>query len=109
LGVFGDVQIHEKGGFLFDVDFSLTDREITPSLQQRALEIVERRKNVRSVLDEFLLSYKTKSSLYVRAGAMGESESEAKMIDGFTNSANAFANIRAGAMGEAVAVARMEV
>ena len=127
----------EKKNCVFDVDFSLVDREITKELRERSLKIIEKRKNVRSVLGELLLSYKTSTSLNIKAGNMGEIESEtemikeftnsaiafvypfvgsmgevrseAEMIDGFTNSAIAFAYPFVGAMGEAEAIAIMEV
>ena len=108
LGVFGYVKIYEKENFIFDVDFSLLDREITKDLYERSLKIIEKTKNVRSVLGEFLLSYKTSANLNLKVGNMGESRSEAEMIDGFTNSATAFAYPAIGAMGEATAIAIME-
>ncbi|MEO1927624.1 MAG: phage tail protein [Nautiliaceae bacterium] len=107
LSVFGDVRIYEKENFVFDVDFSLLDREITNELYERSLKTIEKRKNVRSVLGEFLLSYKTSANLNLKVGTMGETRSEAEMIMEFTNSAVCFAYPYAGTMGEVVAVAEM--
>ena len=107
LSVFGDVRIYEKENFIFDVDFSLLDREITKELYDRSLKTIEKRKNVRSVLGEFLLSYKTSANLNLKVGNMGEARSEAEMITGFTNSAIGFTYPFVGTMGESVAVAEM--
>jgi len=108
LSVFGEIEIKEKENFVFDVDFSAVDREITKDLYERSLKTIEKRKNVRSVLGEFLLSYKTSTSLNLKTGNMGECVNEAGMIDGFTNSATAFAYPLVGAMGEAEVLAIME-
>jgi len=137
LSVFGDVKVVEKENFIFDVDFSLLDREITKELYERSLKTIKKRKNVRSVLGELLLSYETSTntffktgsmceakaatemikeftnsavgSYYMYVGNMGEVKSKTEMITEFTNSAVGFAYPFIGTMGETVAVAIMEV
>ena len=98
-----------KEPFTFDLDLSLTNKEITPELVDKLKKLIEFTKNVRSRLDELILSYKTSTSLSFKLGNMGEVRSEAEMIDGFTNSSVAFAYPFIGAMGEAEAIAMMEV
>ncbi len=96
-----------KEPYTFDLDLSLTNKEITPELIEKLKKLIEFTKNIRSRLDELILSYKTSANLSLKVGNMGETRSEAEMIDGFTNSATAFAYPAIGAMGEAVAVAEM--
>ncbi len=98
-----------KEPFTFDLDLSLTNKEITPELGDKLKKLIEFTKNIRSRLDELILSYKTSSNLSIKLGNMGESTGSAEMIDGFTNSAVAFAYPFVGAMGEAEAIAMMEV
>ena len=98
-----------KEPFTFDLDLSLTNKEITPELVDKLKKLIEFTKNIRSRLDELILSYKTSTSLSFKLGNMGEVRSEAEMIDGFTNSAVAFVYPAIGAMGEAEAIAMMEV
>ena len=98
-----------KEPFTFDLDLSLTNKKITPELVDKLKKLIEFTKNIRSRLDELILSYKTSTSLSFKLGNMGEVRSEAEMIDGFTNSAIAFAYPFVGAMGEAKAIAIMEV
>jgi len=99
-----------KEPFVFDIDLSLVDKEITPNLIIKIKKLIDISKNVRSYLDELILSYKSSTSFYIKAGGMGEAGCNAKMIDGFTNyaTASAFA-VTIGAVGETVAVAKMEV
>jgi len=97
-----------KEPYIFDLDLSLTDKEITPEFVDKLKKLIEFTKNIRSRLDELILAYKTSINLNLKAGNMGECVSESKMIDGFTNSATAFAYPLVGAMGEAEAVAIME-
>ena len=98
-----------KEPFTFDLDLSLTNKEITPELADKLKKLIEFTKNIRSRLDELILSYKTSTNLSIKLGNMGETRSEAEMINGFTNSAVAFAYPFIGAMGEAEAIAMMEV
>jgi len=97
-----------KEPYIFDLDLSLTNKEITLELVDKLEKLIEFTKNIRSRLDELILAYKTSTSLSIKLGNMGETRSEAEMIDGFTNSATAFAYPAIGAMGEAIAVAIME-
>ena len=97
-----------KDPFTFDLDLSLTNKEITPELVDKLKKLIEFTKNVRSRLDELILAYKTSTSLGIKLGNMGESTGSAEMIDGFTNSAVAFAYPFVGNMGEAEAIAIME-
>jgi len=97
-----------KEPYIFDLDLSLTNKEITLELVDKLKKLIEFTKNIRSRLDELILAYKTSTSLSLKVGNMGETRSEAEMIDGFTNSATAFAYPAIGAMGEAIAVAIME-
>ena len=96
-----------KEPYIFDLDLSLTNKEITPELVDKLKKLIEFTKNIRSRLDELILAYKTSASLNIKLGNMGEVRSEAEMIDGFTHSAIAFAYPFVGAMGEAEATAEM--
>jgi len=98
-----------KEPYIFDLDLSLTDKKITPELVDKLKKLIKFTKNIRSRLDELILAYKTSTSLSIKLGNMGESRSEAEMIDGFTNSTTAFTYPAIGAMGEAEATAMMEV
>jgi P2-related tail formation protein len=97
-----------KEPYIFDLDLSLTNKEITLELVDKLKKLIEFTKNIRSRLDELILAYKTSTSLSLKVGNIGESRSEAEMIDGFTNSSVAIAYPAIGAMGEAIAVAIME-
>jgi P2-related tail formation protein len=97
-----------KEPFTFDLDLSLTNKEITPELIDKLKKLIKFTKNIRSRLDELILSYKTSTSLSLKVGNMGESTGSAEMITGFTNTAIGFTYPYVGTMGEAVAVAIME-
>jgi P2-related tail formation protein len=96
-----------KEPFTFDLDLSLTNKEITPELIEKLKKLIEFTKNIRSKLDELILSYKTSANLNLQVGNMGESAGNAEMITGFTNTAVGFAYPYVGTMSEAVAVAEM--
>jgi len=92
--------------YTFKLDISVSkDIEITSNVAKRIEAIANKRKNVRSQMSEMLLSYKATTNLTLKVGNMGESKSEALMIDGFTNSAIGFTYPFVGTMGEAVATA----
>ena len=97
-----------KEPYVFDLDLSLTNKKITPELIEKLKKLIEFTKNVRSKLDELILAYKTSTNLVCYVGNMGETRSEAEMIDGFTNSAIAFSYSFVGNMGEITAIATME-
>jgi len=96
-----------KEPYVFDLDLSSTNKEITQELIDNLKTLIEFTKNVRSRLDELILAYKTSTSLNIKLGNMGEVRSEAEMIDGFTNSAVAFAYPFVGNIGEVTAIAEM--
>lgn len=72
----------------FKVDLSLEDKEITPAMINDLTKYIGIYKNVRSVLDELILSYVTKHNLYVSSSNMGEAKVDAEMVDGYTSIAN---------------------
>ena len=96
-----------KEPYTFDLDLSLTDKEITPELVEKLKKLIEFTKNIRSRFDELILVYKTSTSLSLKVGNMGETRSEAEMIDGFTNYAVGFAYPYVGNMCEITAIAEM--
>lgn len=97
-----------KEPYIFDIDLSLSDRQITPELVAKLKQLIEFTKNVRSRLDELILAYRTQTSVSLHVGAMGESCGDAQMIDGFTSSAFGIGIASVGAMGETTAIAVME-
>lgn len=97
-----------KEPYIFDIDLSLSNRQITPELVAKLKQLIEITKNVRSRLDELILAYRTQTSVSLHVGAMGESCGDAQMIDGFTSSAFGIGFASVGAMGETTAIAVME-
>lgn len=65
----------------FKVDLSLQDKEITLEETQRLTKYLNIYKNVRSVLDELILSYLNKYNLNTTSGSSGEAKSSTQMID----------------------------
>ncbi|ADV47024.1 phage tail protein [Nitratifractor salsuginis] len=85
----------------FRLDLSPTDKQITIELRDKLLESVNDLKNVRSTIDELVLSYLNVHTVAVSAGAVGESCSTAEPINGYTIEAASTLSAYAGAVGEA--------
>ena len=70
----------EYGGepYRFKVDLGIQDREITPELRDKLLQLINEYKNERSWLEEILLSYLATGSLPFAIGQTVETESFAE-------------------------------
>jgi len=85
----------------FKLDLSLTDREITPKLIEKLKHYVNIFKNVRSILDELILSYLQSQNVVVGSGGVGEASTYSKMVDGYRESVkNLYSFGGMGAVGE---------
>ena len=93
-----------KAPYLFDIDLSLTDREITPELAASLRRLVVFTKNARSHLDEFILSYYARQTIDIHSGMVVELESRAEMIDGYTFTHPFLLQFHAGVVVESEAI-----
>lgn len=98
----------EYGGepYRFKVDLGIQDREITPELKDKLLQLINEYKNERSWLEEILLSYLAAGSLPFALGQTTEIETFAECqtdLEWFASGSIPFA-ISAVAETEAVAV-----
>jgi len=99
----------EYGGepFRFKLDFALKSKEITPQLLDTLTRMVHEYKNVRSVMEEIVLAYTSRQSLFVATGAVGESSVGSEMLEGYTETLAGVQNISVGAAGEVAFYAEM--
>ena len=67
-----------KAPYLFDIDISLTDKEITPALVATLRRLVLFTKNARSHIDELIMSYYARYAINIHAGIVLESVSTMK-------------------------------
>jgi len=109
LSFFGDLKVVEKGGYRFDVDFSVSNKEVTPAFANTVKNNVIAVKNARSKLDELILSYKAKAALKTYIGGVAEICANTKQIDGYTTKTGLINLTKCGAVAEIVATAKMEV
>ena len=94
-----------KDPYLFDIDLSLTDREITPQLVASLRRLVMFTKNARSHIDELTLSYLNRHRVDIHTGGVGEARYTAPMIDGYAATQSRTVSTHTGAVGELCAVA----
>jgi len=81
VGVSGEIkEWFEYGGepYRFKVDLGIKNKEITPELHQKLLELINKYKNERSWLEEILLSYLATESLPFALGQTAEVETFAE-------------------------------
>ena len=69
----------EYGGepYRFKVDLGIQDREITPELRDKLIQLINDYKNERSWLEELILSYLVAGSIKIAAGQSRETEASA--------------------------------
>ncbi|WP_457679443.1 phage tail protein I [Thermovibrio sp.] len=75
VGVSGEIkEWFEYGGepYTFKIDLGIQNREITPELHGKLVELINEYKNERSWLDEILLSYLASASLQIAVGQTAE-------------------------------------
>jgi len=104
-----NVVVEEKSSFTFALNLSTESREITPFLVKRIEQIANRNKNVRSLMEEIRLGYLKKHMQTIAIGGVGETMSEAVMIDGYSCTISAVQYLMIGAVGETSSYAVMEV
>jgi len=101
----GDLKVDEIGGYTFDIDLSMSDMQITPTLAQKIQNIANKKKNVRSVLRELKLSYLEKNRLNIKTGGVSEVGQIAKQIEGYSMTALSSERVACGGVAEVVAYA----
>ena len=111
LGLQGQIkEWFEYGGqpYRFKVELGVENREITTSLRDELIKLINEYKNERSWLDELILSYLAKAQVNILTGTMAESTAHSEMITGFEFSSSETAFVYTGTMAEATATAVME-
>lgn len=93
----------------FKIDLSLEDKEITPQRANELTKYVGIYKNVRSVLDELILSYMQQQKLSIGTGGVGEVFINSQMLDGYEETLKGMQKLSMGAVGETSSYAVMEV
>ena len=97
-----------KEPFIFDLDLSLTDKEITPKLIEKLKKLVTFAKNARSRLDELQLSYKQTQNTALATGGVGEVSCMTEVLEGYEETLKGLQNLSIGGVGEASSYAVME-
>jgi len=93
----------------FKIDLSLEDKEITPARADELTKYVGIYKNVRSVLDELILSYMQSQKVGFASGGVGEVSINSKMLEGYEETLKGMQKLSIGAVGETSSYAVMEV
>lgn len=93
----------------FKIDLSLEDKEITPQRANELRKYVNIYKNVRSILDELILSYMQSQKVIVASGGVGEVFINSKMLEGYEETLKGKQKISIGAVGETSSYAVMGV
>ena len=93
----------------FKIDLSLEDKEITPARADELTKYVGIYKNVRSVLDELILSYLQSQKVGFASGGVGEVSINSQMLDGYEETLKGMQKLSIGAVGETSSYAVMEV
>lgn len=98
---------YESGGepYTFDIELSLKSKEITPDVLLRLRKYVEVYKNVRTQLNDIVLSYTAKESLTAHMGCLPEVHAEATMVDRFQFDGTLHLKLHTGMVSETHAVA----
>jgi len=111
LGLVGEVkEWFQYGGkpYRFKIDLSSVNREITPGLRDKLIELINEYKNERSWLEEIALSYLARGSVYWAAGNLGEQTALTEFQKEFTQVALGTTYWTAGSLGEQSATGRFE-
>ncbi|WP_456436908.1 phage tail protein I [Desulfurobacterium sp.] len=100
----------EYGGepYKFKVDLGIQDREITPELRDKLLQLIKEYKNERSWLEELVLSYLSAGSIQVAIGQTAEIETFTECQTDLTWMATGQASFAVSSFAETEAVAVME-
>ena len=100
----------EYGGepYKFKVDLGVQDREITPELRDKLIQLINKYKNERSWLEEIILAYLTSGYLQFATTQLAETESDADFQSEFEWLARATVPFAISAIGEAETTAFME-
>jgi len=93
----------------FKIDLSLEDKEITPARADELTKYVGIYKNVRSVLDELILSYMQSQKVGFASGGVGEVSINSKMLEGYEETLKGMQKLSIGVVGETSSYAVMEV
>ena len=115
LDAFTSVNVIERSNdfsllpYNFKLDLSVNNTEITPKIRDRITKIAIKRKNVRSVLDELVLSYMQSQNVVIGGGGVGESSCSTQMIEGYEEVLNGVQKFSGGGVGETSSYAIMEV
>ena len=103
---FENIEIKRVGGDKwaeFVVELSTPDRQITLTLRDFLIELINTLKPAHEKLAELILSYLSKGEAFIYTGNMGEAEAVAHQIDGFEWTSKGEPQIYTGSMGEVVA------
>lgn len=93
----------------FKIDLSLEDKAITPQRADELASYVGIYKNVRSILDELILSYMQSQRVGVASGGVGEVSINSQMLEGYEETLKGMQKLCIGAVGETSSYAVMEV
>ena len=93
----------------FKIDLSLEDKEITPERANELTKYVGIFKNVRSILDELILSYMQSVKVGFASGGVGEVSINSQMLEGYEETLKGMQKLSIGAVGETSFYAVMEV
>jgi phage tail P2-like protein len=101
----------EYGGepYHFRIDLSLEDSEITPTRVKELTKYVCIYKNVRSILDELILSYVQTQVVSFASGGVGEVSINSQMLEGYEETLKGMQKLSIGVVGETSSYAVMEV
>lgn len=101
----------EYGGepYHFKIDLSLEDSEITPLRVNELTKYVGIYKNVRSILDELMLSYVQTHVVGFASGGCGEVFINTQMIEGYEETAHGMQKLSVGGVGETSSYAVMQL
>jgi P2-related tail formation protein len=100
----------EYGGepYKFKVDLGAQDREITPELRDKLIQLINTYKNERSWLEEIILAYLTSGYLQFATTQLAETESDADFQSEFEWLARATVPFAISTISEVEAIALME-
>ncbi len=84
----------------FSLDLILENKEITQKRVRSIHKQLAFAKNARSVLDELMLSYTVKNSVFVYSGGVGEVCINSEMLEGYSETLKGFQRVHIGAVGE---------
>jgi phage tail P2-like protein len=103
------IEWFDYGGepYHFKVDFSASDYEITPQFLEKLRQDIEKDKNLRSKLEEILLSYLVELEFGIATGTLCEIETSAESDNFFETTAYYLNTIKMGTVGEMEASAVM--